>query len=118
MKKLKLSLITLGIFLPSVVFAEYLSGTGGIIKGIGNNIIGPLIPIVFALALLFFFWGVAQYIRTSGDAKQEGRMIMVWGVVALFVMSSIWGLVKFIGSDFLGIKESDNTTIKIPNIQK
>ena len=67
-----------------------------------SRIVGLLLPIVFALALLFFFWGLAQYILNSGDeaAQGEGRRKMIWGVVALFVMSAVWGLVRFIGTTF------------------
>jgi hypothetical protein len=47
------------------------------------------------------------YIWNAGDEgkRKEGRGIMIWGVVALFVMVSIWGLVNFIGDAF-GIEES------------
>ena len=61
-----------------------------------------LIPIAFALCLLYFFWGIAQYIRGAGDEKavEEGRRIMVWGVVALFIVFSIWGIIGFIKDEF------------------
>ena len=74
-----------------------------------------LIPIVFALALLYFFWGLATYILSSGDPekKEEGRNKMVWGIVALFVMASIWGLVNFL-QDALDIDEGSAPTIEIP----
>ncbi len=65
-----------------------------------GRIINLLIPIVFALALLYFFWGLAQYILASGDptAQESGRNKMIWGIVALFVMASVWGLVRFLGT--------------------
>ena len=54
-----------------------------------------LTVLAVALALLFFFWGLAQFILKSGDAAshEEGKNKMVWGVIALFVMVSIWGIV-------------------------
>lgn len=65
-----------------------------------GTLINMALPIVVALALLFFFWGLAKYILAAGDdeKKKEGRNIMIWGVVALFVMVSVWGLVSFIGN--------------------
>ncbi|OHA89130.1 MAG: hypothetical protein A2653_02885 [Candidatus Zambryskibacteria bacterium RIFCSPHIGHO2_01_FULL_43_25] len=64
-----------------------------------GRIIEVLLPIVVALALLFFFWGLAKYILAAGDEekKKEGKNIMIWGIVALFVMVAVWGLVEFIG---------------------
>lgn len=72
-------------------------------NGIGR-IVGILIPVVFSLALLFFFWGVVKYIASAGneDAQAQGRRIMVGGIIALFVISSVWGLVRYI-QDALGI---------------
>jgi len=60
------------------------------------------IPIAVALALLFFFWGLAKYILSAGseDAATRGRDIMIWGIIALFVIVSIWGLVAVLANTF------------------
>lgn len=91
------------VFMPLLASAQLTNIQNNIITPIGN-IIRLLIPIVFALALLFFFWGLAQYILNAGDEgkKEEGRNKMIWGIVALFVMASVWGLVRFLG-DSVGI---------------
>jgi uncharacterized membrane protein HdeD (DUF308 family) len=70
------------------------------ILGQVDFLVGFVIPIAFSLALLFFFWGVAKYILSVGSEKEQGKQIMVWGVIALFVMASIWGLVRFIQGEF------------------
>ena len=47
-----------------------------------------LIPLAFSLCLLYFFWGMVKYIRTGAEsesAAKEGKRIMVWGIVGLFV---------------------------------
>ena len=76
-----------------------------------GDIISTLTPIVVALALLFFFWGLAKYILAAGDeAKQaEGRSIMIWGVIALFVIVSVWGLVQVLQQTFLGGTNPDGS---------
>ena len=63
---------------------------------------GYLIPIVFSLALLYFLYGVANYIYKAGDVKsrQEGINIMLWGIIGLFVMTSVWGLVNILRGTF------------------
>ena len=95
---------------PAVAFAQFTNLTN-IINQIGN-IINLLIPIAFAAALLFFFWGLAQYIMASGDdtSKEQGKQKMLWGIIALFVMSSIWGIVGFIG-DALGIDQGGDVNV-------
>jgi hypothetical protein len=49
-----------------------------------------------------FIWGVIQYLRNTTDPKkrEEGRSFMIYGIVSLFVMISIWGLVGFLGNTF------------------
>ena len=85
-----------------------------ILAAVKYQITNTLIPIVFTLALLFFFWGVAKYIWGEGMGKEEGKKIMIWGVVALFVMASVWGLVAFIQGEFT---ISANTVGTIPTIK-
>jgi len=82
---------------PSFAFAQALSNVTKLVKSIGN-IIQLLIPITAALALLYFFWGLAKFILNSDDAEKraDGKHIMIWGVVALFVIVSVWGLTGFI----------------------
>lgn len=96
-KKIYITLVL--VALPVLTFAQ-LNVTTKIFGSIDNLVTTILVPLVFTLALLFFFWGVAKYIWSAGD-KEEGKKIMVWGVVALFVMSSIWGLVAFFQDELL-----------------
>jgi hypothetical protein len=81
------------------------NGIIGIIDAASGIITKVLIPLAFALCLLYFFWGVAKYIRMgagSDKAAEEGKRVMIWGIVGLFVAFSIWGIITFI-QDELGI---------------
>ncbi|MEK7116864.1 MAG: hypothetical protein AAB837_01725 [Patescibacteria group bacterium] len=106
------------IILISPLFASaagYLTDTSGLLQQVKLIVTDYLIPIAFTLALAIFFYGVAKYIWSAGTDKDEGKKIMVWGVVALFVMSSIWGIVTFLRGE-LNITGSD-ATMKIPTIK-
>jgi Type IV secretion system pilin len=72
-----------------------------ILKG-SATLIGTLIKVSVAIAVLVFFWGLVKFIFKAGDEKshEEGRNRMIWGVIALFVLVSIWGIVKYLQSDF------------------
>lgn len=69
-----------------------------------KSILDLIVPIVFALALIFFFYGIAQFIKSAGDTKtlESGKNKMVWGIVGLFVMVSIWGIIRYLG-DSIGV---------------
>ena len=71
-------------------------------------------PIVVALALLYFFWGLAQYILSQGneDKKGKGRDIMIWGLIALFVMVSVWGIINVVRDTF----QLNDTNIQVPGV--
>lgn len=101
---------------PMLTFAAKivpLQQTEGILDGILQIVTAILIPLAFTLALLLFFWGVVKYIWAEGQGKDEGKKIMVWGVIALFVMASVWGLVAFIADEF-GI--DDTVQMAVPKI--
>ena len=115
MKKL---LTGLTFFSHALVFAQGDADLGNLesfAEQIGD-LIDILIPIVFALALLLFLWGLAKYIFAAGneEAKEGGKRIMIWGIIALFVMASVWGIVTFL-QDLFGV---DETSIDIPEIPR
>lgn len=68
-----------------------------------NSILSPLIPILITLALIAFFWGVAKYVVQGANdekSREQGKQIMLWGIVGLFVMVSVWGLVAIVQNTF------------------
>jgi hypothetical protein len=71
-------------------------------------IVRTLLPIVFALAILAFFYGIMLYVFSqSTDTKREGRGIMLWALVAIFVMASLFGIV-LLAQQTLGINNTTN----------
>lgn len=76
-----------------------------------------LVPLTFTLAVLVFFWGIVKYIWSVGAEKEKGKQIMIWGVIALFVMSSIWGIVYFIGQQLGGDIGGENIEMYVPTIK-
>lgn len=81
---------------PLSVLAQTLTRTSTLLRMVYSTVTDVLIPLVFTLGLLAFFYGVVKYIWSEGQGKEDGKKIMIWGVIALFVMSSVWGLVYFI----------------------
>jgi len=113
MKKVILAALALA---PAFVFAQDLSTLQQLVVSIGN-IVDLAIPIVFSIALLAFFWGLVKYIFAQGDetAKVEGKKIMLWGLIALFVAASVWAIVIF-AQDSLGL--GGETTIPVPSVNQ
>ncbi len=68
----------------------------GVLSKIADVIINPLIRLLFAAALVLFFWGVLQFIRGAGDEKSRstGKQHMIWGVVGMAIMVSVFAIIE------------------------
>lgn len=71
---------------------------------LAGDLLNMLIPVLIALALVVFFWGLIQYIRgAGGEEKDGGRKIMIAGLLALFIMVSVWGIIR-LAQNTLGVQ--------------
>jgi hypothetical protein len=76
-----------------------------------QDVVNFLIPLMIAIAVLVFFWGLVKYIANASDeaAKESGRALMIWGMIGLFVMVAFWGIIGFVQESF-GISGNITTT--------
>jgi hypothetical protein len=92
--------------------------TGGIITALTSNVVKALATLFATAAMTVFFFGIVQYIWgvREGDATriEKGNLFLRWGLVALFVMFSVWGIIIYVQKIF-GIDNANN--IIIPTIQ-
>jgi hypothetical protein len=67
------------------------------------DLIDVLIPVLIAVALFLFLWGLVAFISKSGDeaAIASGKRKMFWGIITLFVMVAVWGIVTIVQILFL-----------------
>ncbi len=107
-----LFIITLSV--PGLTFAQSSASCDSIkLKSLFNIliwlkcfIVGAIIPLIFALAFLFFLWGVFKFMMASDPkSKQESQKLIWWGLVGLFVMVSVWGIIQILGN-ILGIEST------------
>lgn len=70
-------------------------------------ILSRLVPLLIGVAMLAFFWFLIEFIwkgKDSSDEQAKGKKGMMYSILAIFVMVSIWGIVAFIGN-ILGINQ-------------
>ena len=65
---------------------------------ISTEILNPIIAVLFAVATLYFLWGIAAYIWNpdNEEAREKGRVGMLYGIIGMFVMVSVFGIMRFI----------------------
>ncbi len=69
-------------------------------------ILDPAILVVFSLGFLVFVWGLVEFLRNlnSGGRTDDGKQHMIWGIVGMFIMISVYGIISLISNTFgLGI---------------
>ena len=65
-------------------------------------IIDPTILLVFTTGFLFFVWGLVQFLvdLRNGGEHEEGKKHMLWGLVGMFVMASVYGIIALLDNTF------------------
>lgn len=75
-----------------------------LVQTIITEAINPLIRLLFAIAFAIFIWGIVTYvIGTRGDEEKikQGKKVILWGLIGIFIMASAWGIIKLF-CDFFG----------------
>jgi uncharacterized membrane protein YidH (DUF202 family) len=67
-----------------------------IIDKIVEIIINPILVLLFAAGLVMFMWGLLQFMRNVENAAEhsEGKQHMLWGVIGMFVMFSVYAILR------------------------
>ncbi len=71
-----------------------------IIDGISSMIIQPIVSLLFAVGFLVFLWGLIEFIAnpTESSKRKTGIDHMMYGILGLLIMVSIWGIVGLVTS--------------------
>ena len=95
---------------PILAFAQNLENLRNLVTSFGD-IVGLLVPILVAVAVLVFIFGVVKFIVNANDAekRKEGGRFMIFAVIGIFVIVSLFGLVRFLQSAF-GIDGANTAT--------
>lgn len=76
-----------------------------LIGKISENILNPLVLLFAGIAMVYFLWGVFEFIRDydNADARSKGTQHMLWGIIGMFIMFSVFGIMNLIASTIQSI---------------
>ncbi|MBI3442273.1 MAG: hypothetical protein HY007_00665 [Candidatus Sungbacteria bacterium] len=103
------AIIATSVLIPALAFAQGTPIQGSPnptqVNTIVTNFTGLarlVITLLFVLALLVFVWGAVRLILAAGDPAKikEAKSFMWWGVIAMAVLASVFGLITFLQSYF------------------
>ena len=108
----KVSLLVLALT-PAIAFAQSGTQANAILVQV-QQILGYVLPIVIVLAVIWIIWGIIQFVTNSDEEERaKAKMHIVYGIIGLFVIISLFGLVGFIQS-FLGIGGGSLQSTQVP----
>ena len=69
---------------------------------LAESILGKLAPMLIAVAVVVLLVAILGYIKAGSDEdkKKTYKDLMIYGIISLFVMVSIWGLVAILSGTF------------------
>jgi len=103
----------MNFFFPNVAYAD----VDSFVSNVNELILNPLINVLFALALLFFLYGVVEFLvnQDNEEKRTAGRKHMLWGIVGLVIMFGVWFFMNLIvdSLDIEGI-DPEKGTVDLP----
>lgn len=86
-------------FAQAVTIPVFLNRLKGILEGI--------IPFIVGLAVFVILWGIFTYISQAANEEKraEARLYIIYGILGVFFMLSIWGFVNILVNTFVLDKE-------------
>ena len=89
--------------MDKVVCGQGITSLTSLINFFTCTLLDFVIPLLIALSLVAFIYGILKFFLNpdNEEKKKEGKTFMLWGIIALFVMVSIWPLVSIFSNTFL-----------------
>ena len=91
----------INFFLPAIAYAQTATSSSPIKVFVGRVdrfLINPLIVLMFGAALVYFLFGVVEFLINQANAgeKGTGKEHMLWGVIGMFIMFSAYGIIHLL----------------------
>ena len=79
-----------------VAHAQATSGVDLFITNVNRMIVNPLIYLLFAIAVVFFLYGVVEFLMNGENEEKRttGKQHMLWGVIGLTIMIGVFAIIK------------------------
>ena len=83
-----------------------------LVSNLVSIISGSVVPFLYALAFLYFVWGVAQYVFLGGEeGRAKGRNKIIFGLLGLVIIFGVWGIVNVLLTVLTGGASTAATTV-------
>ena len=70
------------------------------LKTVDRVILNPLLSLLFAVAFIYFIFSVIKLINADGSDKSEARNAVMWSLIGMFIMVSVYGIIGVVLKTF------------------
>jgi len=90
----------LNLFITNNIVFAALESVDTLVDKLVAQIVNPLIGLAFAVAFVYFCYGVIEFImnRDKEDKRTAGKQHMIWGIIGMAIMVSVFGIINLIMS--------------------
>ncbi|MBI5400925.1 MAG: hypothetical protein HZB12_02330 [Candidatus Yonathbacteria bacterium] len=76
-----------------------------VIDKIKSDIVQPIIYLLIAVAVGYFLFGLMEFVRNqdNDEAQTDGKRHMLWGIIGLAIMFSVYGILSLINNTVGGL---------------
>lgn len=69
-----------------------------IVETISTEILNPIIGLLFAIALVYFIYGVVKFIANADNEseREKGKQHIMYSILGLVIMVGVWGIMQLI----------------------
>lgn len=100
------------------------SDAASLVGKILEEIINPAILVLMALALVVFIYGIFRSFaaKSSEDMRTRGKSIAIWGIVGLFIMVGVFGIMSLVidtvgADDQIQVGSDGQIDIIVPDVK-
>jgi len=66
------------------------------------SLINTGIGFLLLLGIIMYFWGISVNVLKFEDDPEKKKAYFFWGIIVLFVMFSIWGIIELLQNTLFG----------------
>jgi hypothetical protein len=110
-------IIGLGLVMSSMPLFAFAAPTNltEFITFLSDTLATGVVPLLVGVAVAAFIYGIIQYFLNpdNEEKRKAGKSYILWGLIALFVMVSFWGIVAMMQDTFVG---GVGDSVKMPKL--
>ena len=91
------------LLIPAVAFAQGAPRTFGDLAGLFVTILDNATAVLIVAGIVIYFYGISTNLFKLGEGEHDKmRNQLIWGLIVLFVMVSIWGILHLLQDTLFG----------------